>query len=127
MVMAADRRGMLRELLLLLVLVLVALLPECRSQDVKVYRAGGSGTDPVATVVQESAAAGGFDTAIYPHCVFVDNTQFGLIDTSDDNTLSADELSNDGTLLSHSDSTCANTPPGWLRTPKPRHHMRAVG
>ena len=98
-----QRRAGQRELtcslimrLWLMALLLAAVLPLSTS-DVEVLRADGSGR--VATVVQDSAV--GWDTTIYPHCVFVDNPQFVAIDTDSSQTLSRAELDNDGALAHH--------------------------
>ncbi len=60
--------------------------------DVDVLREDGSGR--VATVVQDSAV--GWDTTIYPHCVFADEPHFMAIDTDSSKTLSPTELNDDG-------------------------------
>ena len=54
------------------------LLLALTSSDVDVLREDGSGR--VATVLQDTAR--GWDTTVYPHCLFVDNPQFVAIDTS---------------------------------------------
>jgi hypothetical protein len=70
---------------------LLLILPRAVS-DVDVLREDGS--TRVATVVQDSAI--GWDTTVYPHCVFVDNPQFVAIDSDASNTLSEAELTADG-------------------------------
>eukprot|EP01043_Picozoa_sp_COSAG02_P007395 COSAG02_NODE_220_length_28426_cov_28.546863_5_plen_626_part_00 len=60
--------------------------------DVDVLREDGSGL--IATVVQDSAV--GWDTTIYPHCVFADEPHFAAIDTDSSKTLSPIELNDDG-------------------------------
>lgn len=108
---SADHKELFCSLIMrvwLRALLLAAILPLSTS-DVEVLRADGSGR--VATVVQDSAV--GWDTTIYPHCVFVDNPQFAAIDTDSSQTLSRTELNNDGASVHHrtfSTLYCSCTP-----------------
>ena len=60
--------------------------------DLQVSRSDGTGG--AATVLQDSAV--GWDTTVYPHCLFEDNHEFGALDTTGDDIVDLAELTADG-------------------------------